>query len=486
MMTVRTRIAPSPTGNLHIGTVRTALYNLLFARNLGGEFYFRLEDTDVERSKEEFTQEIINGFRHLGINWDTPLGFDQFLHVEIDADGVVRQSLRAPVHKYYVDKLIKEGKAYKCFATPAELEAMREQQRAQKLPEGYDNRSRNLTAADIAKYEAENCPFVIRLNLGTDRNIQWADAIRGDMSINTKDLGGDPIIMKASGQVLYNFAVVVDDYEMAITHVFRGEDHLTNTAKQIAIYQALGAKVPVFGHLPLIFTKDKQKLSKRKHGDIAGVDKYVHEGYLPDALNNYLIATSYSCSSGNEVYNLEEGIKHFNIAGMSKSPAIYDIQKLNWYNREYMAKLSFSELMEKLKPFSKYDLAKFSVADQELLIDSIRGNLNKFADINENIDYFFEDNLFIDPKLITSIQEAKGLLEALLKLIENNNLDFHNPVALKETINKIGTELNLSGKHLFLPIRAALSGRANGPDLGAVMYLLGHDRCARRLANVIK
>ncbi len=471
-MKVRTRIAPSPTGNLHIGTVRTALYNLLFAKHFAGDFYFRLEDTDTERNRDEYTQEIIEGFKHLGIEWD---------------GEIVRQSLRADIHRNYVDQLIQAGKAYKCYATPQELEDLRKEQRAKKIAEGYDNRSRTLSKEEANRLEAEGKPYVIRLNLGADRNIEWQDVIRGEMSINTKDLGGDPVIQKHNGQVLYNFAVVVDDHDMSITHVFRGEDHLTNTAKQIAIYEAFGFPVPIFGHLPLIFTKDKQKLSKRKHGDIAGVDKYIREGYLPEALVNYLVATSYTAPTGTvqELYLIKDAIKDFNIEGMSKSPAIYDIQKLNWFNREYMAKLSFDELVSNLKPFLKYDLSEYSVDDQKLMIDSIRGNLNKFDDINENISYFFEDNIEIDPKLSKSLAESKILLESLAKSLENPDLDWTNSVALKDAINTLGDNLGLHGKQLFLPIRVAISGISHGPDLGLVMYLLGKDLVLKRIKQAL-
>ncbi len=487
-MKVRTRIAPSPTGNLHIGTVRTALYNLLFAKRYDGEFYFRLEDTDLERNKDEYIQEIIDGFKILGIEWDTPPGFDQFLDTQFKTAGIVRQSLRVDAQRAYVNKLIQESKAYKCFATAQELEALRAEQRAKKIAEGYDNRSRTLSAEESAKLEAEGKPYVIRLNLGKDRNIEWNDVIRGQMSINTKDLGGDPVIQKYNGQVLYNFAVVVDDYDMGITHVIRGEDHLTNTAKQIAIYEAFGFPVPIFGHLPLIFTKDRQKLSKRKHGDIAGVDKYTREGYLPEALVNYLVATSYTAPTEGvkEVYLIKDAIKDFSIEGMSKSPAVYDIQKLNWFNREYIAKLSFEELITQCKPFLKYDLSKYPVDDQKQMIDSIRGNLNKFEDINENISYFFEENLVIDPKLAKSLIESKNLLESLVKSLENPNLNWKDPVVLKDAINNLGGQLGLSGKHLFLPIRVAISGISHGPDLGLVMYLLGKETVLKRVRLAIE
>lgn len=464
---IKTRIAPSPTGNLHLGTVRTALYNQLLAKSLDGKFCFRLEDTDRTRSNEDFTKEIIDGFKWLNIDWD---------------GDMIRQSERGSKYQEYVDQLLVNFKAYKCYANAEELEEMRKLQKATKLPEGYDNRGRNLSAEQVQQYEAEARKFVIRLNLGVDRNIEWNDVVRGSMSINTKDLGGDPIIQKFDGQVLYNFAVVVDDHEMAMTHVFRGEDHLTNTAKQIAIYQALGFEEPIFGHLPLIFTKDKQKLSKRKHGDIAGVEKYRKEGYLPDALVNYLIATSYSAINDNEIYTLDEAAKTFDANRISKSPAIYDIAKLNWFNREYINKFSHDELMAHLKPYLKYDLSIFNETQQNELIDAIRGNLNKFDEINDNLAYFFDEEN-IDEKQLKFVTEGKAVLEKLIEILSVDGFDFDNAVQIKDEINMIGEELGLKAKQLFWPIRIALCSRSHGPDLGLIISLLGKDKSLARLSK---
>lgn len=476
---VITRIAPSPTGNLHLGTVRTAVYNQIFAARHGGKFLFRLEDTDRERSKEEFTQEIIDGFNWLGITWH---------------GDMVLQSAKENVHSQYIEKLIAENKAYRCYATKEELDEMRTQQRANKEAEGYDNRGRNLSAEQIAGYEKEGRSAVVRLNLGEPRDIKWNDLIRGEMKVNSKDLGGDMVIQKANGQVLYNFAVVVDDAEMGVNHVFRGEDHLTNTAKQILIYEALGFEVPSFGHLPLIFTKDKQKLSKRKHGDIAGVEKYKNEGYLPEALANYLISTSYTPLpehdlDGDGLFTLDEISKTFRIEGVSKSPAIYDLQKLNWYNREYIKKLSLDELKNYLEPYLNFKAEQLAVSEiasesaWDLMLENVRNNLDKFSDINENISYFFREET-VDEKLQSFCSEAKDLLAKLLEDIET--LDFSQPNEIKEHINKLGADFSLSGKKLFWPVRIAVSFRSHGPDLGLVFALLGKDKVRQRLQSVLE
>lgn len=475
---VKTRIAPSPTGNLHLGTARTALYNYIFSKNHKGKFFFRLEDTDKERSNENFTNEIISGLKWLNLDWDQCQGL-----VGDSENKIVRQSLRNPVHKKYIEKLISEGKAYKCFASKEELELMRAAQKAAGQIERYDNRGRNLSPERIKELEDSGKEYVVRLNLGEDRDIVWQDAIRGTVSINTKDLGGDLVIQKSDGQILYNFAVVVDDHEMDISHVFRGEDHISNTAKQIVIFEALGFKVPVFGHLPLIFTSDKQKLSKRKHGDIAGIEKYMKEGYLPEALSNYLVSTSYTpvdesgdkTQIASELYSLEEVSRNFNLKGMSKSPAIYDIKKLNWFNREYISKLSLKEFYSAIKPWLKYDLSKYNSADQDLLLDSVRNNLDKLDEINFNLQYFFED-FSVPDELKEFLNSGKDVLAAYKNSLNANDFDFSSPEAMKHKINEIGESLNLKGKKLFWPIRIAISGRSHGPDLGTVMYLLGKEK----------
>lgn len=487
---VRTRIAPSPTGNLHLGTVRTALYNLLFARYHGGDFLFRLEDTDKERSKEEFTNEILDGFKWLNISWDDPSSEDAPEGAEMTglSEGhIVKQSVREAIHKKYITKLLSEGKAYKCFASKEELDEMRAKQQANKEIPRYDNRSRNLSEADQAKFESEGKPFVVRLNLGADRDIPWNDLIRGEMSINTKDLGGDPVIQKSSGQVLYNFAVVVDDFAMQISHIFRGEDHLSNTAKQIAIYEALGFSVPEFGHLPLIFTKDKQKLSKRKHGDIASVDTYKKQGYLPEALVNYLVGTSYNDEELGELFSIEEAADEFDIEAVSKSPAIYDIKKLNWYNREYISKLDYADILNNCAEFSKFSLKttdKYSQDQIEAMLKGIQDSLDKFDEVDIHIDYFFEDFSVVEDKILKTLEDGKIIVEKLLILIDADGINFADPVSFKNALNSVGKILELNGKKLFMPARIAISGKTSGPDIGLIAHLLGEEKIKERLKKI--
>ncbi len=487
---VRTRIAPSPTGNLHLGTVRTALYNLLFAKYHEGDFLFRLEDTDRERSIEEFTNEILDGFKWLNISWDDPSSEDAPEGATITGlvDGnIIRQSKREDIHKNYIQKLLDEGKAYRCFATKEELDALRAEQQAKKEITRYDNRSRSLSKEDSDRLADEGKAFVVRLNLGEDRDITWNDLVRGEMSINTKDLGGDPVIQKSSGQVLYNFAVVVDDFAMQISHIFRGEDHLSNTAKQIAIYKALNFPVPEFGHLPLIFTQDKQKLSKRKHGDIASVDTYKKQGYLPEALVNYLIATSYTDEALGEVFTVDEAADEFEIEDISKSPAIYDIKKLNWFNREYISKLDYEDIISYCKDFSKHLLANTKYDGEKIksMIEAVQDSIDKFEQIDSHIDYFFEDFTVNNEKEMKILEEGKEIIEKILLLIDHDGINFDEPASFKTGLDTIGKILKLSGKKLFMPVRIAISGKTSGPDLGLIAHLIGKEKITERLKTAV-
>ena len=297
---IRVRIAPSPTGSLHLGTVRTAFYNLVFIKQHKGKYILRVEDTDQQRNKEEYTNGILEGFKWLGVQFD---------------EGPYYQSERMDLYRKYAQKLLEEKKAYECFCTQEELDDLRKVQRAAKMPEKYDNRHRNLTEEEKKKFIDGGKKSVIRFKLPDSTDIKWHDEIRGDICVNTSDLGGDPVIMRADGIPLYNFAVVIDDGDMRITHVIRGDDHLHNTAKQIPIFQALGYKVPIFAHAPLIFTHEKEKLSKRKHGDIAGIEKYQKEGYLPEALANYLIHMSWTKPDHpeEEIFTIDDAAKQFEL-----------------------------------------------------------------------------------------------------------------------------------------------------------------------------
>lgn len=477
---IRVRIAPSPTGSLHLGTVRTALYNYLFAKKNKGKFILRIEDTDQERNKDEYTKEILDGFNWLNIKFD---------------EGPYYQSEKMDLYRKLAQKLMDEGKAYHCFCTQEELDELRKIQRAAKVPERYDNRHRNLTEEQKKKFISENKKPVIRFKLPDHLDIKWEDEIRGHICVNTNDLGGDPVIMRADGVPLYNFAVVVDDGDMKISHVIRGDDHLHNTAKQIPIFEALGYPVPVFAHAPLIFTHDREKLSKRKHGDIANIDKYQKEGYLPEALANYLVHMSWTQPDNPEaeVFKLDEVIEKFDLSRISKSSAIYDLPKLHWFNNHYIKEKSVEELYNLVKPFligafHETPLQTMYPKEQLLqMINSVRAGVNKLDEIPGLIRFFFDDKFNLNEgenQKALSSENAKKILDKVLKSIDSFN--FKDSRECKKKIDDIGKELGLKGKDLYWPVRVALSGSNKGPDLGLIISLLGKDKIKVRIERALK
>lgn len=473
---IRVRIAPSPTGSLHLGTVRTAFYNLLFAKKHNGKFILRIEDTDISRNKDEYTKEILDGFNWLGIKFD---------------EGPYYQSERMDLYRSLNRKLLEQGKAYECFTTQEELGELRKIQRAAKVPEKYDNRHRKLTEEQKKKFLTEGRKPVIRFKLPDNVDIKWHDLVRGDVSVNTNDLGGDPVIMRVDGIPLYNFAVVVDDGDMKISHVIRGDDHLHNTAKQIPVFQALGYQIPSFAHAPLIFTHEKEKLSKRKHGDIANIDKYQKEGYLPEALANYLVHMSWTKPDKpeEEIFKLSEIIEQFSLERISKSPAIYDLPKLNWFNNHYIKEKSASEVFELSKRFleKELDLTMYSKEKILQMIESIHSGINKLDDISRLIRFFFDDKFDLttsENQKILQTENAKKVLDKVLKHI--NLFNFESPEDCKKEVDKIGTELGLKGKDLYWPLRVALSGSNKGPDLGHIISLLGKERVKARIEKALR
>ena len=473
---IRVRIAPSPTGSLHLGTVRTSFYNYLFAKKHGGKFILRIEDTDTERNKDEYTKGILDGFKWLGIKFD---------------EGPYYQSERLDLYRKTAQKLLDEGKAYHCFCTQEELDELRKIQRAAKVPEKYDNRHRNLTAEQKNKFLAEGKKPVIRFKLPDNVDIKWNDEIRDQVSVNTTDLGGDLVIMRADGIPLYNFAVVVDDGDMKMTNIIRGDDHLHNTAKQIPIFEALGFKVPVFAHAPLIFTHDREKLSKRKHGDIANIEKYQKEGYLPEALANYLVHMSWTQPDKpeEEIFKIDNVASKFELSRISKSSAVYDLPKLNWFNNHYIKEKTVEEVFDLSKRFLEKDLDLSKYPKDQLLkmIDAVRSGLNKLDELSGLIRFFFDDSFDLnrgENQKILSSENSKKVLNKLSESISSFNFsDSHD---CKGKIDALGKELGLKGKDLYWPVRVALSGSNKGPDLGLVISLLGVEKVKSRIEKALK
>lgn len=473
---VRVRIAPSPTGHLHLGTARTALYNFLFARKQKGDFVLRLEDTDEVRSQEKFTDDILDGLRWLGINWDEGP----------DIGGPYRpyrQTEKIDHYEQVAHKLIHEGKAYFCYASPEELDALREEQKNRNEAQRYDNRGRHYAPEEVEKYVAEGRVPVIRFKVEDDRIVSWHDAIKGEIQIHTADIGGDMVIVKSNGIAIYNFAVVVDDIDMKMTHVIRGEDHIHNTAKQILLYEALGVPHPVFAHVPLIFDIDRQKLSKRKHGEAVHIDKYRKDGYMPEAMMNYLAQMSWTPPGEKEIFSVEEACQMFDIDKVSKSPAVFDTKRLDWFNAHYIRHLPLNVVTDRALPFLEgQNTNQYTREQLEQIVGLVREGLTALGEIKTAAAFFFTDKVSIPEELSSGLLKQDNSRSVLNKVLAGlPQFPWGDPKGCKSAIDAVGKELGLKGKDLYWPVRAVLCGCTSGPDLGATLSILGEGRVRARI-----
>ena len=462
-MSVRVRIAPSPTGNLHIGTARTAVFNWLYARHNKGTFILRVEDTDRERSKDEYTQNILEGLAWLGIDFN---------------EGPFFQTQRSDRYIATVHKLLAEKKAYFCYCTESELETMREMQKANKQAPRYDNRHRNLTDEQRQAFAAEGRRAVVRFIIEEPRTIAWKDLVRGTVSWSSSDLGGDMVIARVDeqgniGLPLYNFAVVVDDIDMEITQVIRGEDHIANTAKQILIYEALGATPPQFGHTPLILNQQGAKISKRDGA--TSVWEFRNMGYIPEAFNNYMALLGWSPSDGKELFTLQEATKIFSFDRVNKAGAKFDWDKLNWINSQYLHSLPTEDVCDRLTPFLKEAGYELESVDRQWLLDLtklIAPSLTLLTDAATISKFFFtEFEDYTDEAKATLQGDAiAGIITALIEALkESSELDADSAGEVIKTVMKSqGVKKGVVMKSL----RASLTGDLHGPEILPTFVLL--------------
>ncbi|MFH7026831.1 MAG: glutamate--tRNA ligase [Heteroscytonema crispum UTEX LB 1556] len=456
-MTVRVRIAPSPTGNLHIGTARTAVFNWLFARHHGGQFILRIEDTDIERSRPEYTDNILEGLRWLGLNWD---------------EGPFFQSKRLSMYKEAVEKLLDQKLAYRCYTTAEELEAMREAQKARNEAPRYDNRHRNLTKEQEAAYKAEGRNYVIRFKIEDGREIVWNDLVRGKMSWRGSDLGGDMVIARASedgvGQPLYNFAVVIDDVDMQITHVIRGEDHIANTAKQILLYEAMESKVPEFAHTPLILNMDGRKLSKRD--GVTSIFDFKEMGFTAEALVNYMTLLGWSPpDSTQEIFTLEEAAKQFSFERVNKAGAKFDWAKLDWLNSQYIHGMPVDKLTDLIIPYWQEAGYKFDKGRErpwlEKLVTLISQSLTRLKDAVAMSQLFFSETVTFDDEAAAQLKQegSAAVLEGIVAALENQKE--LTEASAQDIIKQVVKQQNVKKGLVMRSLRAALTGEVHGPDL---------------------
>ncbi|NJL35915.1 MAG: glutamate--tRNA ligase [Leptolyngbyaceae cyanobacterium SM1_4_3] len=455
---IRVRIAPSPTGNLHIGTARTAVFNWLFARHHGGQFILRIEDTDLERSRPEYTQNILEGLTWLGLTWD---------------EGPFFQTKRLDLYRQAAKTLLDRGLAYHCYCTEAELEAMRAKQEARNEAPRYDNRHRNLTPEQQAAFQAEGRLPVIRFKIEDNREISWTDLVRGKVTWRGGDLGGDMVIARRApvdqiGQPLYNFVVVVDDIDMKITHIIRGEDHVANTAKQILLYEALDAAVPEFAHTPLILSPAGKKLSKRD--GVTSIFDFKKMGYLPEALANYMTLLGWSPPDATqERFTLAEAAKQFGFERVNKAGAKFDWDKLNWLNSQYLHEMPATKLTDLLIPYWQEAGYAFDAEGDRPWLEQVSAligaSLSRLDEAVPMTRYLFDPEMQFSEAAVTQLRQEgtaaalQGVLAALSEHIELGE------ASAQEMIKQVVKAENLKKGLVMRSLRAALTTDMQGPDL---------------------
>ncbi|GGJ75089.1 nondiscriminating glutamyl-tRNA synthetase [Anoxybacillus voinovskiensis] len=481
---VRVRYAPSPTGHLHIGGARTALFNYLFARHHNGKFIVRIEDTDIERNVEGGEQSQLENLKWLGIEYDESVDKD-------GGYGPYRQTERLEIYRRYTNELLEKGFAYKCFCTPEELEQEREAQKAAGIaaPQ-YSGKCRHLTPEQVNQLEAEGKPYTIRIKVPEGKVYEFEDMVRGRVSFESKDIG-DWVIVKANGIPTYNFAVVIDDHLMKITHVFRGEEHLSNTPKQLMVYEYFGWEAPQYAHLTLIVNENRKKLSKRDESIIQFVSQYKELGYLPEAMFNFFALLGWSPEGEEEIFTKEELIRIFDVSRLSKSPSMFDKQKLTWMNNQYIKKLDLDRLVELSLPhLVKAGRLPETMSEEQKewarhLIALYQEQMSYGAEIVELSELFFKEEVEYNEEAreVLSEEQVSDVLHAFLE--EVKKLPSFMADDIKAAIKSVQKTTGQKGKKLFMPIRVATTGQTHGPELPLAIQLLGKEKVVQRLEKAI-
>lgn len=480
MSTVKVRFAPSPTGHLHIGNVRTALFNWLFARHNKGVFLLRIEDTDLERSNKESEEYILEDLRWLGLHWDEGIDVG-------GNNGPYRQTERLDIYHKYIEYLLQERFAYKCYCTEEELKQMREDQLEFGTMPKYDGKCRHLSLEEQRVLEQTRRP-TIRFRV-PDGQICFSDLIRNTITFDSETVG-DFVIARSDGMPTYNFAVVIDDALMGITHVIRADEHIANTIRQVLLYKALGFTTPEFAHVSMILGSDRSKLSKR-HG-ASSIQHYREEGYLPEALLNYLALLGWSDSSGEEILDPQELIARFSLDRIARSPAVFDIAKLRWMNSQYIKKESIEHLLELAVPhllkagFFSEPLGDSDKAWITQFIDAVRDHLEVLAQIVGYARVFFSDIEFPEDataaKYVAKEEWNTVIGHTKSKLSKCNN---YAPDLIHKVLQSIPVDLGFGMKKTFMPVRVALTGSTTGIELHNIVSLLGKDTTLKRLERAL-
>jgi nondiscriminating glutamyl-tRNA synthetase len=466
---VRVRFAPSPTGFLHIGNVRTALFNWLLARHHGGTFILRIEDTDAERSKAQYETQLMHDLRWLGLEWDEGIGCG-------GEYGPYRQSDRYDIYRQFAQRLLEEDKAFRCFCSEEESERVRQQQLARSETPRYSGKCRHLSAAEIEDNRKRNLPFTLRMRVrpGT---VGFSDLVFGRIEIDTSQIS-DPVLLRSDSSPTYNFCCVIDDFLMKISHVIRGDGHMSNTHRQVLLYEALNAPIPQFAHLSTILGPDGQKLSKR-HG-ATSIEEFFRQGYLPEALTNYLALLGWSSpNEGQEIMSLTEITQYFDLTRVQKNPAIFDSAKLNWLNRNYINQSSGESLVDKAKGYFAQaglipvNLGLPMVSWLARVIDLTKTHVDHLDQLPDavGIIYGFDDPIKLSPGVRELLRKPEGRAVAgeFARLVEER--ETLTVETYREIVGQVKATTLQKGRNLFHPIRAALTGLDSGPEMEKLIPL---------------
>lgn len=484
---VRTRIAPSPTGYFHLGNARAALFSWLYARKFSGKFILRIEDTDRERSKEEYELDAENCLSWLGLGWDegpeTP-----------DIFGPYRQSERLPLYQRFIQKLLDDDLAYHCYCTEEELEAERKQQEAKKEAPKYSGRCRNLKKEEIGKFEKEGRKPAVRFKVLENKKIKFKDLIHGPMEFDS-NLIGDFVIVKSSGDPIFLLSNIIDDAEMKITHVIRGDDHLSNTPKQLILADAMNLSIPEYGHLPLILNPDRSKISKRKNPTSLTRD-FRDKGYLPEAMINFMAflgwtpkekSTQGGLALGREFFTLDELVGEFDLADVGTSPAIFDEKKLDFYNGYYIRKMALGELARRCLPY--LEQAHLVKKEDEMVLNAIslvQERLKRLNEVPELTSFFFQKPQYESSLLISKQSDKKttlNALEASYKVLTEEK-DFTRD-SIEQLLRALAEKINIPAGNILWPIRVALSGKAASPGVFELAEVFGKTETLARIKTAI-
>lgn len=486
MTHVRVRYAPSPTGHLHIGNARTALFNYLFARHNNGEFIIRIEDTDQKRNIEDGEKSQLENLAWLGIDWDES-------PARPGAYGPYRQSERKAIYQPLIDQLLSSNHAYKCYCTEEELATEKDAQRARGEIPHYSGKCAQLSPSEQAEKEAQGLASVVRFRVPRNSEYVFHDLVKGEIAFESDNIGGDFVIQKRDGMPTYNFAVVVDDHLMEITHVLRGDDHIANTPKQLMIYQAFQWQAPIFGHMTLIINAETgKKLSKRDETILQFIEQYRELGYLPEAMFNFIALLGWSPVGEEEIFSPQDLIQLFDPERLSKSPAAFDAKKLAWVNNQYMKQLDVQVLTDMCLPYLIADgriqepITSEKLAWLEKIVRLYQPQMSYAAEIVTLSALFFNEHLLRDeeadqvlagetvPLVLTAFQQQISALEIL------------DVASIKAAIKAVQKETGVKGKNLFMPIRVAVSGQMHGPELAETIELLGKEKVLAHLQTILK